>query len=75
MDNSAYPNNQFIFDKGSSSQEYFVPFHQIEKARKLIMEVKRLKVLLDFNGYYISYLLGCTTEKDFEKILKRFSVA
>lgn len=63
MENSVYPNNQFVFDEGSSSARYLKSPYQ---------EIKRLKKLLCFNGYYNAFLLGMITEEEFRKISDGF---
>lgn len=65
---TGYPNDRFIFDEWSSSDEYFESGY--ERERKLCCEIKRLNIILDYNGCYIAFLLGMTTEKEFKKITK-----
>ena len=58
---SDYSDNKFIIDK-SRSNVFTNPF----------AEIRRLKKLLCYNGYYIAHLLGMTTEKEFRKISEKF---
>ena len=58
---SIYPNNEFIIDESCSN----IPSNPFA-------EIKYLQRQLCFNGYYIAYLLGQLTEKEFKKISKRF---
>ena len=63
VDTSGYIGNKFIQDDGSSSVKYWKSPYQ---------EIKRLKKLLCYNGYYIAFLLGMTTEEEFRKISDKF---
>ena len=63
MDDSGYLNNKFIISASSSSINQVVSPYR---------EIKRLKKLLCYNGYYISFLLGMITEEEFKRISNRF---
>lgn len=63
-DDSGYPDNKFMQSKNSSSI-VTSPFQ----------EIRRLRKLLCYNGYYIAFLLGQHTEEEFLKISKKFMEA
>lgn len=42
--------------------------------RALLEIIKNQNKQLEYTGYYIAFLLGCTSEKEFEEISKKFII-
>lgn len=60
---SAYPNGKFLIVDHSSSE-------CSSELIRLLRKVKKLKKKLDCDGYYIAYLLGCITKKEYKKKIR-----